>query len=95
MCGLCGIFGSDDHWATERGTGPSADPRKRRMDRAARVRAVNDLLGSRGISISDWNADAFLVSSATGMTVVVDTLSDVWEAIETQFGRIYDPLREG
>ena len=95
MCGLCGIFGTDDHWATKKGGRASADPRLRRMDRQARLQAVNALLRNRRLKVSDWQADTFVVSSPTGKIEIVSHLAEIWTVVEDRFGGVFDPLSDG
>ena len=94
MCGLCGLFGSDDHWtAAQPGRGAaSADPVQRRKARQERVAAVNTLLAARRITIRDWQGQNYVLTGPTGQQVVVDTISDIWAALENGPGGAFDPL---
>lgn len=93
MCGLCGIFGSEDHWtAGKTDGGPSADPVVRRRARARRVHAANAVLAQRRLSVSDWQGESYQLSGPTGKTVLVDNLTEIWAALDDGFGGAFDPL---
>ncbi|MES0885344.1 hypothetical protein [Roseibium sp. SCP14] len=94
MCGLCGLFGSDDHWtATQPGhVAASADPVQRRKSRQELASAVNTLLAARRITVRDWQGQNFVLTGPTGHQVIVDTISDIWAALETGLGGVFDPL---
>ncbi len=95
MCGLCGIFGTDNHWsAAGRETGASADPVQRRRDRADRIAAVNRMLAHRRIQLSDWQGQSYVLRNMTGHTAIVSNVTEVWAALETEFGNSFDPLDE-
>lgn len=98
MCALCGVLGGSEHWADAhvrpgaftRNTGPL----ERRRERARRVIHANRILGPLGLSLADWQGTAFLLSTRTGKTELVDNLSHLWAAAETLLGRPVDPLDE-
>ena len=93
MCGLCGLFGSADHW-----TSASAHPqvfaaaRPRRAERAEQVRMANHVLRPFALRLDDWQGTRFVLSGATGRRVMADALPDVWKAAATMLGRPIDPL---
>ncbi|UDL93909.1 MULTISPECIES: hypothetical protein [Lichenihabitans] len=99
MCALCGVLGGSEHWADAyarpgaftRNTGPL----ERRRERARRVSHANRILGHFGLSLSDWQGSAFLLSTRTGKTEIVDNLSHLWVAAEHLLGRPVDPLDAG
>lgn len=96
MCALCGVLGGSEHWADAyarpgaftRNTGPL----ERRRERARRVSHANRILGHFGLGLSDWQGTAFLLSTRTGKTEIVDNLSHLWVAAEQLLGRPVDPL---
>jgi hypothetical protein len=93
MCGLCGLFGSADHWTTA-----AAQPqvfgstRTRRAERAEQVRIANRVLRPFAMRLEDWQGRRFVLSSATGKREMAETLPDVWKAAATLLGRPIDPL---
>jgi hypothetical protein len=93
MCGLCGLFGSADHW-TAAAASPQifGDARTRRAERAERVRMTNAVLGSFALRLDDWQGSTFILTSATGARAMAETLPDVWKAAATMLGRPIDPL---
>ena len=96
MCSLCGVLGGSEHWADAhdrpgaftRNTGPL----ERRRERARRVAGANTILGLFGLGLSDWQGTAFLLSTRTGKTELVDNLSHLWQAAEKLVGHPMDPL---
>jgi hypothetical protein len=47
------------------------------------------------MTLADWQGSAFILSSATGKTEIVDHLTHLWTAAERLLGRPCDPLDEG
>lgn len=93
MCGLCGIFGTDDHWsAAGFETRASADPVLRRRDRTARIAVVNRMLARRRIQLSDWQGQSYILRNLTGRQAIVSNVTEVWAALEAEFGGGFDPL---
>ena len=43
---------------------------------------------------ADWQGSAFVLSTATGKTEIVDNLAHLWMAAERLLGRSCDPLDE-
>ena len=93
MCGLCGLFGSADHW-TAASASPQifGDARTRRAERAERVRMANAVLASFALRLDDWQGSTFILTSATGRREMAETLPDVWKAASAMLGRPIDPL---
>ena len=93
MCGLCGLFGSADHW-TAAAASPQifGDARTRRAERAERVRMANTVLGSFALRLDDWQGSTFILTGATGAREMAETLPDVWRAAAAMLGRPIDPL---
>ena len=96
MCSLCGVLGSNDHWADatahEGVYTRNADPVRRRRERAARVRLANRVLALYGMRLSDWQGASFILSTLTGKTEIVDNLTHLWATAEKLLGRPCDPL---
>lgn len=99
MCSLCGALGARDHW-TDPAARPgvfvrAADPAARRRERAARVRLANRALRPFRLTLADWQGTAFLLSTPTGRTEIVDDLGHLWPSAERLLGRPCDPLDPG
>ncbi|KAE9631003.1 hypothetical protein GP644_07230 [Parasedimentitalea maritima] len=93
MCGLCGIFGSDDHWSAASPTlSASADPVGRRRDRNARISAVNQMLSRQRVQLSDWQGQSYVLRGPTGQQSIVSNVTEVWASLEDDFGKEFDPL---
>jgi len=98
MCSLCGMLGGEQHW-TESGSAPAvfasrAETHTRLRERQARTRLVNAVLAHYGLKLADWSGNAYLLSSRTGRTAIVDNLSQLWSEAEKLCGRPCDPLDE-
>jgi hypothetical protein len=96
MCALCGVLGGSGHW-TDAVARPgvftrTATPLERRRERAARVAHANTVLRHYRLTLSDWQGASFLLSTATGKTEIVDTLTHLWSTAEKLLGRPCDPL---
>lgn len=96
MCALCGVLGGSDHW-TDAVARPgvysrSADPLQRRRERARRVMLANRVLAHYRMRLEDWQGTAFVLSTATGKTEIVDNLAHLWSVAEQLSGRPCDPL---
>ena len=99
MCALCGVLVGAEHW-TDAAARPgvftrTADPLERRRDRTRRVRLANRVLVHYGMALSDWQGSAFVLSSATGKSEMVENLAHLWSAAERLAGRPCDPLDPG
>ena len=94
MCGLCGMLGSETHWADAGSSTASADTlaQRRRRERQLRVASLNRVLRAFGCTVSDWQSHAYLVSTFTGKTEIVDNLAQLWPSVERLSGRRVDPL---
>jgi len=96
MCALCGVFGVDGHWtAGAPADGQSIDASARRAARRALIEAANRLLAGARLKLRDWGGDAYVLSSPTGATVVIENLGELWPAVERLSGRRADPLGDG
>jgi hypothetical protein len=93
MCGLCGLFGSTDHWtAASASLRVFPGARTRRAERAEHVRVANAVLGAFAIRLDDWQGSSFVVSGPTGRREMAATLPEVWQAAAAMAGRKLDPL---
>jgi hypothetical protein len=90
MCGLCGVFLTETHWADS----AVSDARTRRHERLHRVALTNRVLKHYGLKVGDWQGSAYLLSSQTGQTMVVPSIAAVWPAAEQLRKRALDPLNE-
>ena len=95
MCALCGVLGSGD-W-TDEAARPgiftrNVDSLQRRRERINRVACAQRVLGFYGLTLSDWQASSFVLSTLTGKSCLVDTLTHLWPAAEKLAGRPCDPL---
>ena len=56
------------------------------------MRVANRVLAAFGLSVSDWQGTAFLLSTRTGKTEIIGDLGHLWAAAERLTGRVCDPL---
>ncbi len=96
MCSLCGVLGGSDHW-TDAAQRPgvythNVDALQRRRERAHRIACASSVLRYYGLTLSDWQASSFVLSTATGKTELVDNLGHLWATAEKLLGRPCDPL---
>ena len=96
MCALCGVLGGKDHWTEPLGREGVyirfSDPAARRRERAHRIVEANTILALYGLSLSDWQANAYVLSTRTGKSEVVGDLAALWPTAERLAGRRLDPL---
>ena len=96
MCALCGVLGGAGHW-TDAAARPGLYARnvnsaERRRQRAHRIACASRVLKFYGLTLSDWQASSFILSTATGKTEIVDNLGHLWSTAEKLSGRLCDPL---
>jgi hypothetical protein len=96
MCALCGVLGGNQHW-TDAAARPGVYTRNvsslaRRHERRDRVRIANRVLAFFGLAVADWQGTAFVLSTRTGKTEIIDDLGHLWPAAERLTGRVCDPL---
>ena len=96
MCALCGVLGGNGDW-TDAAARPGVFTRtgeslQRRRERINRVACAQRVLGFYGLTLSDWQASSFVLSTLTGKTEIVDNLTHLWSAAEKLTGRPCDPL---
>jgi hypothetical protein len=96
MCALCGVLGGAEHWtaviARPGVFTRNTDPASRRRERMKQAAAANRVLKHYGMTLADWQGSAFVLSTATGKTEIVDNLVHLWIAVERLLGRPCDPL---
>ncbi len=96
MCSLCSVLGSSGHWtdaALRAGVFTrNVDPLQRRRERAHRIACASRVLAYYGLTLSDWQASSFVLSTATGKTELVEDLGHLWAVAEKLLGRPCDPL---
>jgi hypothetical protein len=98
MCALCGVLGGKGDWS-DSASAPAvfagrAEPQTRLRERQARTRILNSVLKHYGVAIRDWSGNAYVLTSRTGRTAIVDTVGQIWSAAEQLSGRTCDPLDE-
>jgi hypothetical protein len=99
MCALCGVLGGKGHWS-DSASAPAAfagrtEPQTRLAERQARTRLLNVVLKHYGVAVRDWSGNAYLLTSRTGRTAIVETIGEIWSATERLGGRTCDPLDDG
>lgn len=96
MCSLCGILGVETHWSDAVARpgiySHNDDPHKRRLERTRRIAMVNRVLAAHALRLSDWHGRAYMLSTATGKTEMIETLSHLWYSAESLSNRTFDPL---
>jgi D-aminopeptidase len=87
------MLGSETHW-TDAGSPASEGEHAqvRRRERQLRVACLNRVLRAFACTVSDWQSSAYLVSTFTGKTEIVENLAQLWPAVERVSGRRVDPL---
>src|SRR6266436_2189760 len=78
MCALCGVLGGSGHW-TDAAARPGVftrnrDGLQRRRERAHRIACASGVLKFYGLTLSDWQASSFVLSTATGKTELLQRL---------------------
>jgi hypothetical protein len=96
MCALCGVLGGSGHW-TDAAARPglftrNVDGLQRRRERGHRIACASRVLNYYGLTLSDWQASSYVLSTATGKTEIVDNLTHLWATAEKLLGRPCDPL---
>jgi hypothetical protein len=87
MCALCGLLGSESHWAGSiRGNLPA------RQERLRRILQANRVLSFYRLRLDDFQGSSYVLTSATGRSEIVADFGQVWRAAEQMAGRPLDPL---
>lgn len=96
MCALCGVLGGKDHWTEPlRREGVYirfSDPAARRRERMRRIAEANIIVALFGLTLSDWQADSYVLATRTGKSELVADLAALWPTAEKLAGRRLDPL---
>ena len=95
MCGFCGLVGGAEHWGEFDGPalrGESDAQGGRQRERLHRAALLDRITRHYGVRVRDWSGAAWLVSHATGETVVIDRLAELWPAVERMARKPCDPL---
>jgi hypothetical protein len=96
MCSLCGVLGGTVHWTEERrpagAPAESGPPPTRLRERQQRVRLLNLVLKSYGLTLDDWAGSSYILRTRTGQSALVDHLTQLWAAAERLQHRACDPL---
>ncbi|MEH6526411.1 MAG: hypothetical protein V7723_10080 [Sneathiella sp.] len=94
MCGLCGLMGID-HW-TETSANSAVFlgniERSIRHERAHRVRLINKALVPFRMTVRDFQASSYILSSSTGRTELVHDIQALWVAAERLGSKPVDTL---
>lgn len=96
MCEVCAVFGVGQHWTD------AADPMglrnvaagilENRTERAKRLQLINRIVRAAGLTVNDWDGEAFSVEDMQGRRRIAPDLSALWRIAE-QLGHIHiDPL---
>jgi hypothetical protein len=96
MCALCGILGGSGEWS-DSASAPATfanrtAPQTRLRERQDRTRLLNAVLKYHGITVKDWSGNSYLLSGRTGRTAIVNSVGEIWSAMERIGGRSCDPL---
>ena len=88
------MLGLDTHWSDAANTPAAFHGRDltRRQERARRVAMINDVLHHYVVRVRDWHNTAYVVSTPTGKSKVVDHLGMLWAETAALTGRPCDPL---
>src|ERR1700730_18491930 len=82
MCALCGVLGGPEHWTDAVARSGvftrNTDAPDRPRERMNRVAAANRVLSHYRMNLVDWQSSAFVLSTATGKTEIVDNLAHLW-----------------
>jgi hypothetical protein len=92
MCGLCGVFGVEEHWTDKAQILGSAAAHSRISERAQRIALANRVLKFYGLQLADWGGHAYILRTLTGQAQIIDTLAQLWVAAERLAQRRCDPL---
>lgn len=96
MCEVCAAFGRGRHWTDRAGATPKAieatDIHAYRAERRQALRLVNTLVEPLALTVRDWDGEAFGVTAASGASLKVAHLGELWAAIERLAGQAVDPL---
>lgn len=96
MCEVCAVFGVGRHWTDAASLAnaeqPAPDIARYRAERRRRVRVINGLLQSAGITVSDWDGESYWVARVDGRGERAADLAQVWAVAGRLAARSFDPL---
>ena len=92
MCGVCGLLGGGPHWSAAAGVIDPESVLTARAERSRTVALLNRLTAPHGVRIATWSGTSLLVAGATGAQEIVESLSDVWPAVDRLGRGRLDPL---
>lgn len=92
MCGACGILRNESDWTEGFGsTSAQSSGADRLAERRRRIALVNELLSHSGLKLREQGRQLVL-SSLTGKSTVVTSLSHVWREADRIGRQPPDPL---
>ncbi|WP_188008638.1 hypothetical protein [Grimontia hollisae] len=91
MCGLCGMFGQEEHWLVTQTTNTSERNVRLRL-RYERIKIINRWLIPFNIKVSDVHGASYLLCSPTGKQTLVSNVTELWMNAELLSGKTIDPL---
>jgi len=98
MCEVCAIFGIGEHWVESAPLVPAEFPaieiQSHRVERRRRIELLNAWLLRTGVTVQDWDGEAFSVEDNSGRRRIASDLSTLWPAVEALAGRPFDPLAD-
>jgi hypothetical protein len=98
VCSLCGVIAGHGHWSDSDNASAAfaarAGTHTRLRERQDRLRLLNAVLRHYGLRLADWSGNAYVLSSHTGRTAIIDNLGQLWTEAERLSGRICDPLED-
>lgn len=94
MCGLCGIFGKEEHWLVTRVTNTSQSDVRLRL-RYERIKIINRWISPFNLKLVDVQGGAYLLCSPTGKQALVSNVTELWLQAELLCGKEIDPLDSG
>ena len=98
MCEVCAIFGIGEHWVESAPLVPAEFPaieiQSHRVERRRRIELLNAWLLRTGVTVQDWDGEAFSVEDNSGRRRIASDLSTLWPAVEALAGSPFDPLAD-
>jgi hypothetical protein len=99
MCEVCAIFGAGEHWSDfswlRASRFPFGELQQYRAERKRRLAVLNDLLAPIHLAVEDWDGEMMALVDREGRTLLVPSLTELWDGVKTLSGRRTDPLVDG
>lgn len=96
MCEVCAVFGVGTHWTDSARVSnlryPALEIQRHRDERRERFGLLRSLVKPLGLTVGDWDGDAFLLENQEGRSLCVPDLSAFWPAVERLSKTKIDPL---